>query len=73
MSIVSDGYLFVPGCINGETLDALRAEADHLFHLKRAKQDALSEDEYLDKARRPREHGLGSVPGTSRKSCKHAL
>lgn len=49
MSIARDGYVFVPTCVDGATLDVLREEADNLFHLKKA-QDALSEDEYFDKA-----------------------
>lgn len=49
MSIARDGYVFVPTCVDGATLHVLREEADHLFHLKKA-QDALSEDEYFDKA-----------------------
>lgn len=48
MAIASDGFIFVPRCIDDTTLQALRAEADSLFRLKRSK-DALSEDEYLDK------------------------
>lgn len=49
MSIARDGYVFVPTSVDGATLDVLREEADHLFHLKKA-HDALSEDEYFDKA-----------------------
>lgn len=48
MAIASDGFVFVPRCVDNTTLQALRAEADSLFRLKRSK-DALSEDEYFDK------------------------
>lgn len=48
MAIASDGFVFVPRCVDDTTLQALRAEADSLFRLKRA-TDALSEDEYFDK------------------------
>lgn len=48
MAIASDGFVFVPRCVDDQALQALRAEADSLFHLKRSK-DALSEDEYFDK------------------------
>lgn len=48
MAIASDGFVFVPRCVDDTTLQALRAEADSLFRLKRSK-DALSEDEYFDK------------------------
>lgn len=48
MAIASDGFVFVPRCVDDPTLQALRAEADSLFRLKRC-QDALSEDEYFDK------------------------
>lgn len=50
MAIARDGFVFVPRCIDDATLQALRAEADSLFRLKRA-NDALSEDEYFDKVR----------------------
>lgn len=46
--IASEGYLYVPQCIEDKALQALRAEADSLFNLKRSKC-ALSEDEYFDK------------------------
>ncbi|CAN0034500.1 unnamed protein product [Laminaria digitata] len=46
--IASEGYLYVPECIEDKALRALRAEADSLFNLKRSKC-ALSEDEYFDK------------------------
>lgn len=46
--IASEGYLYVPQCIEDKALRALRAEADSLFNLKRSKC-ALSEDEYFDK------------------------
>lgn len=46
--ISSEGYLYVPQCIEDKDLHALRAEADSLFGLKRLKS-ALSEDEYFDK------------------------
>lgn len=48
MSIAGDGYVFVPHAIDGVTLQALRAEADSLFRLKRSK-DALTEEQYFDK------------------------
>ncbi|CBJ32529.1 expressed unknown protein [Ectocarpus siliculosus] len=48
MAIASDGFVFVAGCVEDETLQALRTEADALFNLKRS-EDALTEDEYLEK------------------------
>lgn len=62
MAIASDGFVFVPRCVDDTTLQALRAEADSLFRLKRSK-DALSEDEYFDKVKLtvPRADGLPAV------------
>lgn len=48
MAIASDGFVFVPQCVDDTTLQALRGEADSLFRLKRS-NDALSEDEYFEK------------------------
>lgn len=48
MSIPRDGYTLARKCVDEEALETLRAEADHLFRLKCAR-DALSEDEYFDK------------------------
>lgn len=73
MSIAGDGYVFVPKCVSDSALCALRSEADHLFHLKKA-QDALSEDEYLDKVRRfCTEHdGVCPTVSSSRRSSRTA-
>lgn len=49
MAIASDGFVFVPRCVDHDTLEVLRAEADSLFSLKRSKDESLTEDEYFDK------------------------
>lgn len=51
MVIATDGFVFVDRCVEDEALQALRTEADALFNLKRS-EDALTEDEYLEKVKR---------------------
>lgn len=64
MAIASDGYVFVPHGVDDVALQALRAEADSLFSLKRSK-DALTEEEYFDKVRQLQKL---TVPRTPRDS-----